>query len=376
MTAHSKLPASSCERWWNCPGSVNACKDLPNPPNKYTAEGTVAHALAEKRLKTGKSIGVSFGEVIEQDGFEVEVTEAVLDAVSDYVDYVHRNVPEGAEIRFEQRVELKEVNAVMFGTADCVAVEPFKCVHIFDLKFGQGKRVTAWKNKQLMYYALGVALKEDCKRFVLHICQPRVEDGFTRYEGAMEELQAFEVELRGKADLALSKNAPLVAGDWCKGTFCPNRVNCPALSGMARELVVKDFDTIPVVDVLTIEQIRKVLKYEDTVKDWMAKVREHATNIMLQGVDVPGFKVVESFGHAKWRDEQVILAEFNDEFGDKLYVKKLVSPAQFEKIAGKKRLGPNFREDYTERPSSGYKIVDEEAKGETVKITKAQEDFS
>jgi len=139
--------------------------------------------------------------------------------------------------------------------------------------------------------------------------------------------------------------------------------------------VVRDFDSIPAVDVLTVEQIQKVLRYEDTIKDWMAKVREHATELMLQGVDIPGWKVVESLGHAKWVDEGVVTAEFGEEFGDKLYTKKLVSPAQFEKLAGKKRLGPNFREDYTVRPKAGYKVVEENEKGETVKLTKAEEDF-
>jgi hypothetical protein len=373
MTKHSVLPASSCERWWNCPGSVNACVGIPNPPNKYTAEGAVAHSIAEQWLRKGGCPGLD--STIMQDGFEIEVTSDMLEAVEEYVEYVRQHIPKGAVVRYEEKVELKEVHAVMFGTADTVVVEPFKCVHIFDLKFGQGKRVSAWKNKQLMYYALGVALKEDVPRFVIHICQPRVDEGFTKYEGTIQELKDFELELKCKAETALFKDAPLVAGDWCKQTFCPNRVNCPALAGLARELVVKDFDSVPVVDVLTVEQIQKVLKYEDTVKDWMARVRDHAAELMLQGVDIPGWKVVESLGHAQWVDAAVIEAEFGGEFGDKLYTKKLVSPAQFEKVAGKKRLGPNFREDYTVRPKAGYKVVEENEKGENVKLTKAEEDF-
>jgi len=182
------------------------------------AEGTVAHMLAEHWLKANKNPGPRLGEIIQCDGFDVEVTEAMLDAVEEYVQYVRSHIKKGAVVRFEEKVELKEVNAVMFGTADTVIVEPFKAVHIFDLKFGQGKRVSAWKNKQLMYYALGVALKEDVSRFVIHICQPRVEDGFTKYEGPIEELKDFELELKVKAETALFKDAPLIAGDWCKNT--------------------------------------------------------------------------------------------------------------------------------------------------------------
>jgi molybdopterin-guanine dinucleotide biosynthesis protein len=336
----------------------------------------VAHALAEQILRGHPHYEI--GAVVVEQGFEIEVTEEMLDHVTSYVEAVQAAITDagkGAIVRFEEKVELKEVNAVMFGTADCVIVEPFKRVQVFDLKFGQGKRVSAWQNKQLMYYALGIALKEDCPKFKIHICQPRVEDGFTCYEGAAEELAAFELELKVKAELALSKDAPLVPGDWCKATFCPNRTACRALSGLARDITVKDFDELPVVDVLTMEQITRVLKYEDTVKDWMGKVRDHAKELMLQGVDIPGYKVVQAIGNAKWIDEEAIKAEFEEEFGDKLFEKKLLSPAKFEKLAGKKRLGKEFREEYTVRPENGFKVVEIDEKGETVKKTKAQEDF-
>lgn len=376
---HSILPASSCERWWNCPGSVEACKDIPNPANEYMAEGTVAHRLAEWALKDPENELDSYiGKIMEQDGFDIEVTEDMVDNVLEYRDYVLKvqEAEGGYPLRLEQKIELEEVNAVLFGTIDCVMVVPFKVVHVFDLKFGQGKRVSAWENKQLMEYALGVMLEEDCADFVLHVCQPRVEDGFTSYHGSAEHMKIFAQELEQRADAALKPNAPLIAGDWCKGTFCPHRVNCPALHNLAGELTARDFSAPAVTDKLSIEHIVKILKYEDTVKDWMAKVREHAKELMIKGTDIPGYKVVQSLGHAKWVDEEVIKAEFEEEFGDKLYgERKLVSPAQFEKIAGKKRLGKDFRDDYTVRPEAGFKIVETEEKGEPIKLTKAEEDF-
>jgi hypothetical protein len=130
-----------------------------------------------------------------------------------------------------------------------------------------------------------------------------------------------------------------------------------------------------VIETIPIHHIIKILKYEDTVKDWMAKVRDHAKEMMLQGMEIPGYKVVQSFGHAKWVDPAVVAAEFEEE-GDKIFKpKELLSPAQFEKAVGKKKLGPAFRDEYTIRPETGYKIVEADDKGETVKLTKAQEDF-
>lgn len=377
-TKHSILSASSCERWWNCPGSVRMCKDIPNPPNKYTAEGTVAHSLAELSLEhPNMSLEPHIGKMKIQDGFEIEITEQMVDAVYEYRNYVLGVQKEegGWPLRLETRIELKEVNAVLFGTVDCVMVVPFKTVHVFDLKFGQGKRVSAWQNKQLMEYALGVGLQEDCDEYVLHICQPRVEDGFTSFRVSAEDMDQFQADLEKRSEEALNPKAKMVPGDWCKGSFCPARFKCPALNGLAQDLVAKDFAAPAVVDKLTMEHIVKVLKYEDTIKDWMARVRDHAKELMLQGEDVPGYKVVQSLGNAKWVDESVIKAEFEDEFGDKMYSKKLLSPAQFEKVAGKKRLGPSFRADYTIRMETGFKIVGNDKKGEPVKLAKPEEDF-
>lgn len=378
---HSVLSASSCERWWNCPGSVEAVKNIPNPPNIYMATGTVAHSIAEKALlaKEIVPLGTLIGQTRIQDGFEVTIDEGMIDSIEQYRDYVlHIWEKEGRpQIRLEQRIELTEVNALMFGTTDCVIVVPFKKVHIFDYKNGEGKRVSAWENKQLMYYALGVMLQEDCAEFEIHICQPKIEDGFTSFTGTADDILAFHRDLDVKAKAALAPNAPRIAGDWCKGTFCPARTTCPALQSLAHELVKNDFAAPAIVDTLSIEHIVKILKYEDTVKDWMARVRDHAKEMMLQGMEIPGYKVVQAFGHAKWIDPEVIKAEFEDEHGDKIYKpRELLSPAQFEKAVGKKQLGKSFRDDYTVRPETGYKIVESDEAGETVKTIKAQEDFN
>ena len=376
---HSVLSASTCERWWNCPGSVKACESIPNPPNIYMATGTVAHALAELALKHPKmNLMGQIGTTKIQDGFEVTVDEDMVDSVEAYRDYVLAVwEKEGKpEIRLEQRVELHEVNAVMFGTTDCVMVVPFKKVHVFDFKNGKGKRVSAWENKQLLYYALGVMLQEDCTEFEIHICQPGIEDGFTSFKGTADDIYKFHQDLDEKAKAALMPGAPRIAGDWCRGTFCPARTTCPAVRSLSQDLVKSDFATPAVVDTLTIEHIVKILRYEDTVKDWMAKVREHAKELLLQGAEIPGYKIVQSFGHAKWIDPDVIIAEFEGEHGEKIYKpKELLSPAQFEKAVGKKELGKSFRDDYTVRPENGYKIVEADDTAEPIKLTKPQEDF-
>jgi len=380
MGKHSILSASSCERWWNCPGSVNACKDIPNPTSVYAAEGTVAHALAEEFLRNPKQdLDKLIGTTRVQEGFKIEITEEMVDAVLDYNDYILKIQQDlGDPLMFleeEISLDLEGVDADLFGTSDCTMVVPFKTLHIFDLKYGKGKRVSAWENKQLMYYGLGKALQEDCAEIVLHICQPRVEDGFSSYAMTDEDMRQFHVELKERAKEAMDPKAPLVPGDHCRSSFCPNRMRCPALHGLARDLTVRDFSAPAVVDTLSIDHIIKVLKYEDTVKDWMKQVREHAKELMVQGENVPGYKVVQSLGHAKWIDPDIVVAEFEDEHGDSIFEKKLLSPAKIEKLIGKKKLGKDFRDEYTYRPDAGFKIVEEDKKGEAVKLIKPKDDF-
>lgn len=343
------------------------------------------HSLAEHVLRAvQKHWPTDFTRCLEdfigttqmEQGFEIEITEDKVDAVYTYTDYVLEvwGQTNYSPMILETKVEIPEIN---FGSPDCVMVVPFDTVHVFDAKFGQGKRVSAWENKQLLTYALAYMLKEDCTKFVLHICQPRVEDGFTTFSGTLEDITAFHVELKEKAAAAIAPNAPLIPGDWCKSTFCPNRVSCKALNKLAHDVIVSDFSDPMPVDQLSLQQILNVLKYEDTIKDWMSKVGEVAKEMMLRGEEVPGYKVVQSLGHAKWIDEDVIKAEFEDEYGDKIYKpKELVSPTQLEKVIGKKNLGATFREDYTYRPMSGYRIVPEDAKGDRVTLNAPQNDFN
>ena len=49
---HHKLGPSSSSIWLNCPGSVAAQRDFPNTSNAAADEGTAAHELAEKTLKS------------------------------------------------------------------------------------------------------------------------------------------------------------------------------------------------------------------------------------------------------------------------------------------------------------------------------------
>ena len=49
--SHALLSASAAKRWLNCPPSVRLTESMPDTSSDYAEEGTVAHALAELKLR-------------------------------------------------------------------------------------------------------------------------------------------------------------------------------------------------------------------------------------------------------------------------------------------------------------------------------------
>ena len=156
---HSPVGASSCERWWNCPGSVALIKKAPTQkPNKYAVEGTVAHEIGASWLSvpnTSASLPL-IGDVWHEEGFEIKVTEEMLDAVGQYVNFI-----QALEKQWETKAQIEvrtKISDKLYGTADAVISVDFNRLIVVDFKYGAGVKVTACENKQLMYYGLGALL--------------------------------------------------------------------------------------------------------------------------------------------------------------------------------------------------------------------------
>ncbi len=368
---HSILAASSCNRWFNCPGSVEAVKKYPNEESIYAAEGTVAHGIAAEILLSKKEVGYAdteklIGDTRMQGDYEIEITEEMIDAVWEFVVLVTAEWEEGCELRIEQRVDLEEHNAHLYGTADAVIVKPFEWIKVIDFKYGAGIKVDAWENPQLMSYLTYVWEREDAKYGEVIICQPRLSDSYdsvSRYRVSHEEYLEFKQKLLTKAKEALKKNAPRVAGPWCKKSFCPAFADCPAADKLAHEIVAKDFDDPIAPENLPISKIQMVLEKADFISAWMNAVHDRAKELMLNGEKIPGFKLVQGYGHRKWQSPAAVEEDFA-ELGEKLYEKpKLKSPAKLEKIIGKEKVA-----DYAYKPETQVKLVPESAKGDPLHI--------
>jgi hypothetical protein len=86
--------------------------------------------------------------------------------------------------------------------------------------------------------------------------------------------------------------------------------------------------------------VADILKQEPVITAWLKAVKDRALTQMLNGEQIPGYKVVEGRGSRDWRDVKAVeSALLRAGFEPEQYMAepKLLSPAQMEKSLGKKR---------------------------------------
>jgi uncharacterized protein DUF2800 len=381
---HSELGASVAGRWMACPGSVRLSRGIPNTSSVFAQEGTAAHALAELCLRKGVEPEFYIGTTIEG----VEVTDEMAEHVAVYVGYCTGLVQGGDGLvlsSVEQKFTLAKLNppGPMFGTADFVWTHPESgTMGVVDLKYGQGVVVEAKGNKQLRYYALGAVLTLDGwmpDRISMTIVQPRAlhPDGPIRTEViTLAELIDFSAELIDAAKATAAPDAPLNPGAHCR--FCPASGGCPAQRDHAQELAQIEFSAMPLdvppdPETLPPEVFADILGKLHILEDWASAVRAVAYAKLERGEDVQGFKLVAKRATRVWRDpaetEQWLRAQGRED--DEVFIQKLKSPAQVEKLVGKK----NLPGDLVHKVSSGYNMVPVHHPGTAVSLTAGSEFF-
>lgn len=354
-TAHSKIGASSMDRWSACPGSVKLSEGIPSISSSYAEEGTLAHSLAADWLANG--IKPSF------------VDNDMHDAVAVYVDYI---APKQAThtVYLEHRFDLSSVHPGCFGTADAVAWDPTtKHLEVIDYKHGAGVYVPAVENPQLRYYGLGALLdlKLPAKTITVTIVQPRYEahEGPIRSETLdVLDMLDFLADLKQYAAATEAPDAPLVPGEHCR--WCPAARICPELGKQANEVAKMEFGNSPTYDA---PKLKEALDKREIVKAWLKTIDEFAYDVLEKGGNIPGYKLVAKRATRKWRDPVEAQAALEGFGGDIFEPTTLKTPAQMEKLVKDKKL----IETLVVAESSGHTLVDSSDKRPAVKLSAKQE---
>jgi hypothetical protein len=302
VSFHSKTGGSATERFLNCPGSVSLIKgaglDTESDEPDYRVDGTIAHEVASECLRRGLDAWEFI--IPELRRFKAEHAEAV----QQYINFVLNRFAElrarftNVEMEVEQHVTHPD-EPDFYGTVDTFFVCDGVYVEVIDYKHGVGISVDVKRNGQLMYYAHGLQVRyPNIRAFNLVIVQPR---GFHR-EGPIREWTISGADLKQWAEKVLlpgikkaqKGGGKLIPGGWC--TFCPVKVFCPVLTGMAKAAATADKDVLPT---LNNEQLGREFELIDVVEKYLKAIYNEVSRRAMLGQEGP-WKVVKKKAFRQW----------------------------------------------------------------------------
>lgn len=353
---HAVLSASSSNRWIHCTPSARLEERVPEQASIYAAEGTVAHAKAEQKLRNWKE-GHPRRKVKCDDGEMDEATTAYRDYVIEVFNEEKKKC-EGAELYIEVQLDLTPWIPDGFGTADAVIVSD-NTLHVIDLKYGKGVPVYAPHNTQLMLYGAG-ALNQfemyfDFQEIKLHIFQPRL-DHVSTYEMYVDDLATWlAMVVKPSADMAWKGEGKQKPGEWCR--FCKVKGNCKARALQIKQMneKYKQLDAM----LLTDEEVSQILPMLPDIKAWTKNIEEFALSQALSGTHYDGYKVVEGVSRRKIVDQEMVMSVLDQEgYSKEAYMKapELKTITALEKLVGKKHF-TEITEGCIEKPQGKPVLV-------------------
>lgn len=366
---HAILSPSAAYRWLICTPSARFEEQIPEEESPYAEEGTLAHELAALLLSARSGLfkgpQAAFNGMLstlegqvnayyQAQGKPTEFKE-MYQYCEDYAAYV---LDIGGSVLIEHKYDVTKYIPLGYGTADATSVKP-DALHVVDLKYGAGQRVTATGNKQLMIYALGALLetKSSAETVVMHIYQPRA-GGASSWELSRKELLLWaETELEPKAKIAISGMGDFVPGSHC--LFCKARTSCKAYYDR-----FDDVRSIKDKRVMTPADIATVLKYGPLVASWVKKVEAETLEKLKNGKKVPGFKLVAGRSKRAFKNEDdvvdILIGENYD--SDAIFDSSLKALTSLEKMVGPKRFKELFADQVITVPGNPQLAPEEDAR--------------
>ena len=297
----------------------------------------------------------------------VEVTQEMAEGVLTYVKYVRNYIEtHGGDMLVERSVPIGHITGETdaTGTTDVAVLSP-TTLTVIDLKMGRG-RVKAYDvmvpsttdpvtgepttpklrmNLQLAMYALGTyhenSLFYNFERVKVAIVQPML-GAVSEYECSVAELLALGEWLSERANETRDNPEFRPSHDNC--FFCKARFDCHARNAEVLNLAVDGFDDVATAKprVVNLPQLGDMWRMVEMVRAWADDIEtrvqaeiEAGNKVYLS--DGQHLKLVAGRkGNKTWDDEAAVEQMLKKEFrlrDDVVYTRKLITPAQAEKIA-------------------------------------------
>ena len=363
-TEHALLSASSAHRWLACTAAPRFEEQFPNGTSDYAEEGSLAHSICELYARKHFTVMTNrkFNSELKKLQAKPHYSDEMLKTAEKYVDYLREKAMSYSTtpyVTFEVKVDFSDYVPEGFGTCDCVMIGG-DTLHITDYKHGKGVEVSAEENPQMRLYALG-ALKmfapvfgDSIKKVSMGICQPRITDDESEDGLTVEELRAWGESIKPRAKEAYDGPGTFCPGEHCR--FCKGKAQCRAradqntafedfkdcaIAGKAApELQALSPETRAVIGLppmLSDAEIGELLVRAEGLVQWYKDLCEYATQNILNGKEIPGWKVVAGKSNRAFKDVEAAFSKVIEAGYDEalLYERKPITLTGVESLLGK-----------------------------------------
>ncbi|MFL0197362.1 DUF2800 domain-containing protein [Clostridium sp. WILCCON 0269] len=376
---HAILSPSSSHRWLKCTPSARLEETLPEKTSEYAAAGTLAHKIAELKLKkyciepmSTRTFNSRLNKLKKQPLYEDEMMKRT-DTYLDYVAGILHGFDAPPYAAVEKKIDYSTYAPEGFGTCDCLIIGG-NIMHVIDFKYGKGVPVSAEKNTQMMFYALGAfteyAFLYPIKSIIMTIVQPR-QGGISEYQMPSQELLNWGESIKPIAQKAFNGEGEFIAGAHCR--FCKAAATCRTNKDTNMAVDVFGYKEPPLI---SNEEVGQILEKAQNLAKWVKRLEEYALSEVLKGNDIPGWKAVHGKSVRQFTDQDKAFEILKENGMDEimLYERKPITLAAAEDLLGKSKF-KELLDSYVNKSSGKPTLVPLNDKREPIQKISAKDVF-
>lgn len=374
MSEHAYLAPSAAHIW----APPDGCRAYPLVAAAYPQEddetakvGTAIHEAAALILcdaLAGKTVALTPGWTASNG---VALDQDMIDATMLYVQDVlgvarSSGVFGGPHIGIERKLPAsRRIHPDNSGTPDAWIYQRLaRRLTIWDLKGGYGI-VEAYQNWQMMNYAVLILDALDVNGFedqtltielrVVQPFAPHPEGPIRTWTLTGGELRAYANQMESAAIECMDISPVARSGSHCR--YCPGRAFCTTAQRAAMAAVDEagrlELQN-PGPDALAFE-IRLLRRAVDMAKHRLEGLEKQAEVRAKAGEKIPGFALTPSYGRETWKVPNTEVYALGELYDVDLRQDKPITPTQAAKLG----IDSDVITQYSERPQTGVKLVDE-----------------